>query len=121
VAPLKAGLPALLLAGCATVPGVANESYFARGQEPGWTVTIADGRIAYLGDYGETRITVARPHPRPTFNGLRYGTARLTVDVTYVRCNDAMSGHGYAHQVLVTADGKTVQGCGGERRPDWDN
>jgi hypothetical protein len=36
----------------------------------------------------------------PSFNGLRYETARLTVDITYVRCNDAMSGHGYAHQVL---------------------
>ncbi len=120
MAPLRVSF-ALLLAGCATAPAPPGESYVARGQEPGWIVTVADERIAYLGDYGETRITVPRPDPRPTFNGLRYETLRLTVDITYVRCNDAMSGHGYAHQVLVIADGKSVRGCGGERRPDWDN
>jgi hypothetical protein len=32
-----------------------------------------------------------------------------------------MSGHGYADQVMVIAEGKTLRGCGGERRPDWDN
>ena len=95
-------------------------TYRALGQEPGWTVTIADGRIDYVGDYGETRIGVARPDPRPTFNGRRYETDRLTVDITYSRCNDAMSGDGYEHQVMVIADGTTVRGCGGERREDWD-
>ncbi|HZH07147.1 MAG TPA: hypothetical protein VEY69_10760 [Lautropia sp.] len=122
MAPLKA-LPIILLAtACATAsPAPAGERYFARGQEPGWTVTIAEGRMDYVGDYGETRLSVPRPDPRPSFNGLRYETPRLTVDVTYVRCNDAMSGHGYAHQVLVTADSRSFSGCGGERRPDWDN
>lgn len=120
--------PAYLLgamaAACAypavTTPHPEMETYRALGQEPGWNVTIHDGRIDYVGDYGETRITVPRPDPRPTFNGRRYETARLIVDVTYTRCNDTMSGHGYAHQVMVIADGTTVQGCGGERRTDWD-
>jgi heat shock protein HslJ len=76
--------------------------------------------IDYRGDYGETRISVPRPDPRPSFNGRRYETRRLTVDVTYTRCNDGMSGHGYEHQVMVIADGKTLRGCGGERRSDWD-
>ncbi len=121
MAPLRV-FPVLLAAACATAtPPVPADRYFARGQEPGWTVTIANGRIDYLGDYGETRIAVPRPDPRPSFNGLRYETQRLIVDITYSRCNDAMSGHGYAHQVLVIADGRSVQGCGGERRPDWDN
>jgi uncharacterized membrane protein len=31
-----------------------------------------------------------------------------------------MSGHGYAHQVMVIADGETYHGCGGDRRTDWD-
>ena len=97
-----------------------GESYRALGQEPGWTVEIANGLIAYAGDYGQTKITVARPAPRTTVNGHRYETPRLTVDVTHGRCNDAMSGRGYADRVTVTADGKTVNGCGGERRPDWD-
>ena len=118
---LKIMLAAVLLAGCTMPPAPGGETYFARGQEPGWTVTIANGRMSYVGDYGETRLTVPRPEARPSFNGLRYETRRLTVDISYVRCNDAMSGHGYAHQVLVIADRKAVRGCGGERRPDWDN
>ena len=90
--------------------------YRALGQEPGWTVTITDERIDYLGDYGETRT----PDPRTTFNGHRYETERLIVDITHSRCNDVMSGHGYEDTVMVIADGTTVHGCGGERRPDWD-
>jgi heat shock protein HslJ len=78
------------------------------------------GRIDYVGDYRETRINVARPDPRASFNGHRYETPRLIVDVTHTRCNDAMSGHGYADTVVVTADGKVVNGCGGTRRTDWD-
>lgn len=115
--------PAYLLgafaAACAypavTTPHPEPESYRAVGQEPGWTVTIAQGRIDYVGDYGETRISVARPEPRPSFNGRRYETARLIVDITYSPCNDAMSGQGYEHQVLVIADGSTVRGCGGRQ------
>lgn len=99
-------------------PGQA-ERYTARGQEPGWLVEIAGGRILYSGNYGDKRISVARPDPRPSINGRRYETRRLTVDITYVRCNDAMSGHGYEHEVRVSADGETYNGCGGTRRPDW--
>ncbi len=121
--------PAYLMAGfcaaCAypaltTPPPVQTERYRAIGQEPGWTVDIQDDRIDYRGNYGETRITVRRPEARSTFNGRRYETQRLIVDVTYARCNDAMSGHGYEHQVMVIADGQTYRGCGGARRSSWD-
>ena len=116
----------LLLAGlaaCATAPAPApsQESYSARGQEPGWALTIAGGRIDYIGNYGEKRINVPRPQPRTTFNGHRYETPRLIVDITHGRCNDVMSGHGYADQVMVIAEGETFRGCGGQRRPDWDS
>jgi uncharacterized membrane protein len=119
----KAILSAGLLAcSCATVPSPAEpESYTARGQEPGWALTIANGRIDYVGNYGDKRINVARPEPRTSFNGHRYETPRLIVDVTHGRCNDVMSGHGYADQVMVIADGETYKGCGGDRRTDWDN
>ena len=103
-----------------TTPLPGLESYRALGQEPGWNLSIGEGRMAYVGDYGETRISVPRPEPRTTFNGRRYEAGRLVVDVTFGRCNDAMSGHGYEHQVLVIADGATVRGCGGPRRTDWD-
>jgi heat shock protein HslJ len=93
-------------------------SYRAIGQEPGWTVTISDQRIDYVGDYGETRISVPAPSPRPTFNGHRYETERLIVDITNVACTDAMNGRRYADEVRVIADGKEVHGCGGEPLTD---
>jgi uncharacterized membrane protein len=119
-------LPLLLLASaCApTAPLPSSdpppEHYEARGQEPGWSVTIDHGRIDYVGRYGEVKINVARPEPRPSFNGRRYVTPHLVVDITYSRCNDAMSGFGFEHQVMVTAEGDTVKGCGGARKPEWD-
>ena len=76
--------------------------------------------MSYAGDYGETRIDVPAPEPRTSVDGHRYETARLTADITRGRCNDAMNGRGFADQVLVVADGRRVRGCGGERRPDWD-
>jgi len=101
-------------------PEPPAEAYVARGQEPGWLLRIEKGRIDYQGNYGETRIELPAPAPEKTPNGRRYVTDRLTVTIAYERCNDAMSGHGYAHKVTVTADGETYDGCGGERREDWD-
>ena len=122
--------PALLLACLAaaacTVPAPPvpspspGESYRALGQEPGWNLTIANGRIDYVGDYGETRINVPAPEPITAINGHIYQTPRLQVHISHGRCNDVMSGHGYTDNVMVIADGKTVRGCGGERRSDWD-
>lgn len=101
-------------------PAPVSEDYEARGQEPGGHLRIHEGRIDYQGNYGEVRITEPRPEPQATGNGRRYRTGRLTVDIVYSRCNDSMSGWGYAHQVTVTADGVTFSGCGGARRADWD-
>jgi uncharacterized membrane protein len=103
-----------------TPPPAEAERYRAIGQEPGWTLAMAGGRIDYSGDHGATRIAVPRPDPVPTFTGRRYETDRLTVEISQTRCNDPASGRGYEHQVLVTADGATVRGCGGQRRADWD-
>lgn len=101
-------------------PAAAPENYAALGQEPGWVLKIDGGRIDYTGNYGEKRIEVARPEPRPSADGRRYVTPRLLVDIVYVRCNDAMSGFGFEHQVTVTADGETYKGCGGARKKEWD-
>ena len=101
-----------------SLPPQAN--YVAHGQEPGWSLTIADGKIDYVGNYGDKHIALPAPEPRTTFNGHRYETQRLIVDITHGRCNDAMSGQGFADQVMVIADGETYRGCGGERRTDWD-
>lgn len=104
----------------APAPTPAPESYSALGQEPGWALKIGGGRIDYTGNYGEKKINVARPEPATIRNGRRYTTPRLTVTVTYTRCNDDMSGFGFEHQVTIVADGETYKGCGGARKKAWD-
>lgn len=110
----------LLLTGCQTpTPTVAGpEVYFtARGNEPGWIVRFDAEKIAFEGDYGDTKITVPRPDGRPSFNGMRYFTDQLTVDVTHSTCADVMSGQRYAETVTVLANGKEYKGCGGRNLP----
>jgi uncharacterized membrane protein len=96
------------------------DGYQARGQEPGWLLTIEGGRIDYAGSYGKTRIRVDLPPPTAQPDGLSYVTPQLTLRVHYRRCNDVMSGRGFEHAVEVTVGGETHGGCGGDARPLWD-
>ncbi|HEY0596047.1 META domain-containing protein [Sphingopyxis sp.] len=114
----------LALAACAPVaesppqgPGEQPAAYMALGTEPGWTLEITDARLNYAGDYGETRIMVPNPGAEPSTTGKRYVTDRLTVDVTHGACSDGMSDRRYRDTVTVTADGKSVKGCGGAILP----
>jgi len=105
--------PALLLAGSAiAAPGEAP--YRALGTEPGWTLTIDHGLIRYVGDYGRTRVTTTAPQARPSFNGRRYVTPRITIDITRAPCNDGMSDREFPERVMVTVGRRTVRGCGGD-------
>ena len=110
--------PALLLAAPAlpapalAAPGEAP--YHAAGTEPGWTLTIDRGLIRYVGDYGKTRVTTAAPEARPSFNGRRYVTPRITIDITRGTCSDGMSNRTYPERVMVTVGRATVRGCGGQ-------
>jgi len=124
---IRIALPAisvLALAACAPAtktpprgPGEQPAAYMALGTEPGWTLEITPSRLNYDGDYGETKIMVPNPGAKPSFNGERYVTERLTVDITHAGCSDGMSDRRYRDTVTVTADGKTVKGCGGKILP----
>jgi hypothetical protein len=116
----------LLLAGAAAcaVPALttsppAAQRYVASG-EPGWYLVIDGGRMDYMGDHREIRITVPQPEPRTIANGRRFRTPRLTVDIVNARCNESPNGLGYEDRVTVVADGRRFEGCGGVRRTDWD-
>jgi heat shock protein HslJ len=116
LAPLTALIllaPACAPVGAPSSSGATAAPYHAVGTEPGWALTIGDGAMRYQGDYGETRIAVSTPEPRTSFNGHRYETERLTVDITHTPCSDGMSDRRYPDTVMVVADGKTVHGCGG--------
>jgi heat shock protein HslJ len=109
---------AAFLAGCTTLPPAeapASGPYRALGTEPFWSVTIADGRMAY--DSPEGGFSVGAPAARPSAGGRRYETPRLTVDVTSRQCSDGMSDRRYADTVTVIKDGTRLNGCGGDILP----
>ncbi len=106
-------LPALLIAASAQA-SPRTETYRAVGTEPGWTLTIERGLIKYVGDYGKTRITTKAPVARPSFNGRRYVTPRITIDITRGTCSDGMSDRQYPERVTVAIGRRTVKGCGGQ-------
>jgi heat shock protein HslJ len=95
----------------------ATAAYLALGTEPGWTIEITPATLNYNGDYGQTQIIVPNPGAKPSFNGERYITDRISVDVTHAPCNDGMSDRRYADTVMVRADGKEFRGCGGAILP----
>lgn len=102
------------LAACTTVPDAptASDSYRALGTEPFWSVAIDGGQMRF--ETPEGGFTVPTPAARPSFNGHRWVTPRLTVDVTHGECSDGMSDRRFADTVLVVADGRELRGCGGD-------
>lgn len=103
---------ALAFASSAQPAGGPATAYRALGTEPFWGVTIERGRMTYHDAEGR-RFSVPTPTARPSFNGRRYITRRLTVDITRQRCSDGMSDRSYADTVRVVADGRRLSGCGG--------
>ncbi len=107
--------PALSFASAALAQS-GHDGYRASGTAPDWNLRIDRGLIHFLGDHGKTCIIAPAPVGRPSFNGLRYVTPRITVDVTYARCIDAR-GDAWHDRVMVMFSRRTVRGCGGERLP----
>lgn len=86
--------------------------YKAVGNEPGWTLTVRSARMDYAGDYGQ--VNIAEPTPpnfRPAHGTYRSGKLQMTISAG--PCSDGMSDLIYRQTVRVTADGRTVSGCGG--------
>jgi heat shock protein HslJ len=86
--------------------------YKAVGTEPGWSLTVRAARMDYAGDYGE--VNIAEPTP-PDFRAAQgtYRSGKLRLTISSGPCSDGMSDLIYRQTVRVTADGRTVSGCGG--------
>ncbi|MBC9031478.1 META domain-containing protein [Sphingomonas sp. JC676] len=107
-----------LLALAACMPANASaqsaaQPYHGLGTEPFWSVTL-DGQTIHYEPANGPAVSVPSPRPIVGFNGERYETRRLTVDITHVKCSDGMSDRIYHDTVVLTVDGKTLRGCGGE-------
>jgi len=103
------------VAGTSELPAAADAGpvlYKAVGTEPGWSLTVHAARMDYAGDYGE--VNIAEPTP-PDFRAAHgsYRSGKLQVTISAGPCSDGMSDLVYRQTVRVTADGRTVSGCGG--------
>jgi uncharacterized membrane protein len=88
----------------------------ARGNEPGWVVTLAHEGLVYSGQDG-TRRDLPLPPAVETGAGTVFDTgAGLAVTVTDALCRDTMTGMPYPYSVAAVVDGAEVQGCGGDPR-----
>ncbi len=117
----------LVIAGVLTVgvnvmpQGVAAQSqpYVARGQEPGWSLTIDAQRIT-LSKMGGERFEAATPARRTGPDGDRYDVMldgkAVQIRIATKLCRDIMSGMPHPDSVTISGLGPTLNGCGGAPR-----
>lgn len=87
----------------------------ARGNEPGWVLTLDAGQMLYRTADGALRIEAALPQPefRDDTWIYRASPADLTVSLQRKICRDTMTGMPSPISASVETGGKTVTGCGG--------
>jgi heat shock protein HslJ len=109
--------PALATAQPDSVPPLPVP-FTATGNEPGWRLDVADGRITLVADYGSIRLAMPAAEPQSVSGGRRYaGNADgrvLVVTVLDRLCEDTMTGMPRPHTVEVTMDERLLKGCGGD-------
>jgi len=98
----------------APTPGVV---FRASGNEPGWMLTLASGRMEMRADYGAVTAITPLPAPETDGNTVTYAAETeahtLVAVVRRERCSDTMSGRLYPNAVAVTLNGRMFTGCGG--------
>jgi len=104
-------LTVFLLGGCATVPADETEPYRALGNEPFWSITIANGRMTY--ESPEGGFSVPAPRSQELGDGRIYGSRRITLQASNAQCSDGMSDIVYPQTVRAVVDGRELRGCGG--------
>lgn len=91
-------------------------AWTARGQEPGWILTIENGNADFTYAYGEQNHKAVLPAATAIDGGYEYleGPGGLAVTVLAKPCADVMSGLPYPETVTVALGDETFQGCGGD-------
>ena len=100
----------LMLAALPASAQLGSQPYRALGTEPFWSLTIDGRTIRYEPAEGRA-VTVARPRPIVGFNGERYVTRGLTVDITPLECSDGMSDRTYPFTVTLEIGEDQRNGC----------
>jgi putative lipoprotein len=91
-------------------------AFRALGQEPGWLVTVTDGRLRAELAYGQrtlsTDVTSRKSAEGATVWTGRVGDDRVRLTARRARCRDPMSGHAFPLTVRVDVGGRRYRGCG---------
>jgi heat shock protein HslJ/membrane-bound inhibitor of C-type lysozyme len=92
--------------------------FTARGQEPGWMITINADAIFLNADFGALQLRMPKTEPEIIAEGFLYRTEaegrRLSVWIEPRSCADIATGMPHPYQVRYELDGKGHPGCGGE-------
>jgi heat shock protein HslJ len=101
---------------CSVVPPEAPRPYRAQGNEPGWTLSIADGRVTLTADYGARTVEAALPEAAFEDNAFVYRmrAEALELRLSPALCRDNMTGMPYPETVTVILEGRALNGCGGD-------
>jgi len=114
-----AGAAAFVLGGSALAAPLGAPPYSARGQEPGWSLTISQDRVVLEKAAGE-RLEAPTPKPRRTGKRTRYdlslGSRPSRIAIEQRLCHDTMSGMPHPDRVAIFGLGEVLRGCGGSPR-----
>jgi uncharacterized membrane protein len=103
-------------------PDATHDRYFARGNEPGWTLDLAPDRVVWTTDYGSTRHVVAAPTVDRGAGFVRYrgtiGGDSVEFRVFDAPCADDMSGEEFSRRIEIHHAGRTLRGCGDPVEPE---
>ena len=112
-----AALPACAQKGPGALDSLEGE-FVARGNEPGWRVTVGADQVDIVAAYGEDERSTPRSATQLTDMGqtleMPQINARLSVEDQL--CRDDMSGMPYPNRAVLTLDGAEFRGCAGEAR-----
>jgi heat shock protein HslJ/membrane-bound inhibitor of C-type lysozyme len=94
--------------------------FTARGQEPGWMITIDADAIFLNADFGALQLRMPKTEPMTTAEGFLYRTAaegrRLSVAIRPEVCADVSTGMPHPYRVRYELDDRAHAGCGGDPR-----
>jgi len=100
--------------------------YVARGNEPGWSVSIGASEVEVVTGYGTRTLRAPRPEVRPEAGAyvLDLASFGALLRLEDRLCRDDATGMPYPQVAELTLDGATLRGCGGDpdsllAGPEW--
>lgn len=102
----------------ASIPAMADDTALplpltARGNEPGWSVTLTAEGSRYT-DMDGAALEAPFAPPRAEDGGWSADTAAGPLRLTHAICRDTMTGMPYPYAATLERDGGTLTGCAGD-------